>query len=98
MITDEIIGDDMQPVVMSMGSGDEIRAEARAMTYMTDGIEMDRSRSVRPQTTTASWSAESRRRCSAARGLDEQVNLAASNRTDAAHVVPALAQSHRAGP
>jgi uncharacterized protein (TIGR00266 family) len=41
MITHEIIGDDMQAVVVSMGSGDEIRAEAGAMTYMTDGIEMD---------------------------------------------------------
>jgi hypothetical protein len=41
MITYEIIGDDMQAVVVSLGSGDEIRAEAGAMTYMTDGIEMD---------------------------------------------------------
>ncbi len=41
MITHEIIGDDMQAVVMSMSAGDEIRAEAGAMTYMTDGIEMD---------------------------------------------------------
>jgi uncharacterized protein (TIGR00266 family) len=41
MITYEIIGDDMQAVVVSMASGDEIRAEAGAMTYMTDGIEMD---------------------------------------------------------
>ena len=41
MITHEIIGDDMQAVVVSLGSGDEIRAEAGAMTYMTDGIEMD---------------------------------------------------------
>ena len=41
MITHEIIGDDMQAVVVSMASGDEIRAEAGAMTYMTDGIEMD---------------------------------------------------------
>jgi uncharacterized protein (AIM24 family) len=41
MITHEIIGDDMQAVVVSMGAGDEIRAEAGAMTYMTDGIEMD---------------------------------------------------------
>jgi len=41
MITHEIIGDDMQAVVISLGSGDEIRAEAGAMTYMTDGIEMD---------------------------------------------------------
>jgi uncharacterized protein (TIGR00266 family) len=41
MITHEIIGDDMQAVVVSMAGGDEIRAEAGAMTYMTDGIEMD---------------------------------------------------------
>lgn len=40
MITREIIGDDMQAAVL-LGSGDEIRAEAGAMTYMTDGIEMD---------------------------------------------------------
>lgn len=38
MITREIIGDDLQAVVVSLGSGDEIRAEAGAMT---DGIEMD---------------------------------------------------------
>src|SRR5581483_9707062 len=41
MISHEIIGDDMQAVVLTMGAGDEIRAEAGAMTYMTDGIEMD---------------------------------------------------------
>ena len=41
MISHEIIGDDMQAVVVSMATGDEIRAEAGAMTYMTDGIEMD---------------------------------------------------------
>jgi uncharacterized protein (TIGR00266 family) len=41
MISHEIIGDDMQVVVMSLAAGDEIRAEAGAMTYMTDGIEMD---------------------------------------------------------
>ena len=41
MITHDIIGDDMQAVVISLGAGDEIRAEAGAMTYMTDGIEMD---------------------------------------------------------
>ena len=34
MITHEIIGDDMQAVVVSMATGDEIRAEAGAMTYM----------------------------------------------------------------
>jgi len=41
MISHEIIGDDMQAVVVTLGAGDEIRAEAGAMTYMTDGIEMD---------------------------------------------------------
>jgi uncharacterized protein (TIGR00266 family) len=41
MITHEIIGDDMQAVVIGMGSGDEVRAEAGAMTFMTDGIQMD---------------------------------------------------------
>ena len=41
MIKHEIIGDDMQAVVLTLGSGDEVRAEAGAMTYMTDGIEMD---------------------------------------------------------
>ncbi|HEX4345982.1 MAG TPA: TIGR00266 family protein [Vicinamibacterales bacterium] len=41
MITHEIIGDDMQAVVFTMGTGDEVRAQAGAMTYMTDGIGMD---------------------------------------------------------
>src|SRR2546430_16045526 len=41
MVTHEIIGDDMQAVVITLGAGDEIRAEAGAMTYMTDGITMD---------------------------------------------------------
>ena len=41
MITHDIIGDDMQAVVVTLAAGDEIRAEAGAMTYMTDGIEMD---------------------------------------------------------
>src|SRR5262249_35694166 len=41
MISHEIIGDDMQAVVITMASGDEVRAEAGAMTYMTGGIEMD---------------------------------------------------------
>jgi uncharacterized protein (TIGR00266 family) len=41
MITHEIIGDDMQAVVLTMGTGDEVRAEAGAMMYMTDGITMD---------------------------------------------------------
>jgi uncharacterized protein (TIGR00266 family) len=37
----EIVGDDMQAVIISMTSGDVIRAEAGAMMYMTDGVEMD---------------------------------------------------------
>src|SRR5437762_14047208 len=41
MISHEIIGDDMQAVVISMSAGDEVRAEAGAMTYMTDGVDMD---------------------------------------------------------
>src|SRR5437870_106275 len=41
MITHEIIGDDMQAVVITLGAGDEVRAEAGAMTYMTDGVTMD---------------------------------------------------------
>src|SRR3954468_14484216 len=41
MITHQIIGDDMQAVVITMAAGDEVRAEAGAMTYMTEGIDMD---------------------------------------------------------
>jgi uncharacterized protein (TIGR00266 family) len=41
MIQHEIVGDDMQAVILSMGSGDVIRAEAGAMMFMTDTIEMD---------------------------------------------------------
>jgi uncharacterized protein (TIGR00266 family) len=41
VINHEIIGDDMQAVVLTLGAGDEIRAEAGAMTFMTEGIEMD---------------------------------------------------------
>jgi uncharacterized protein (TIGR00266 family) len=41
VITHEIVGDDMQAVILSMGAGDEVRAEAGAMTFMTEGIEMD---------------------------------------------------------
>lgn len=41
MITHEIIGDDMQAIVMSMGAGDLIRAEAGTLMYMTDGVDMD---------------------------------------------------------
>ena len=41
MIQHEIIGDDMQAVIISMTQGDQIRAEAGAMMFMTDGIDMD---------------------------------------------------------
>src|SRR5262249_659511 len=41
MITHEIIGDDMQAVVLTLGSGDVVRAEAGAMMFMTDRVEMD---------------------------------------------------------
>jgi uncharacterized protein (TIGR00266 family) len=36
----EIIGDDMQLVEISLDPGEAVRAEAGAMTYMEDGIEM----------------------------------------------------------
>jgi uncharacterized protein (TIGR00266 family) len=41
MINNEIIGDDMQAVIITLNQGDSVRAEAGAMMYMTDGIEMD---------------------------------------------------------
>jgi uncharacterized protein (TIGR00266 family) len=41
MITHDIIGDDMQAVILTMTAGDEVRAEAGAMTFMTEGITMD---------------------------------------------------------
>ena len=41
MITHEIIGDDMQAVVLTLGGGDVVRAEAGALMYMTDAVEMD---------------------------------------------------------
>jgi uncharacterized protein (TIGR00266 family) len=41
VVTHEIIGDDMQAVILSLGGGDVVRAEAGAMMYMTDAIEMD---------------------------------------------------------
>jgi uncharacterized protein (TIGR00266 family) len=41
MVTHEIIGDDMQAVILSLGTGDEVRAEAGAMMFMTESIEMD---------------------------------------------------------
>lgn len=41
MVTHEIAGDDMQALILTLNAGDEVRAEAGAMTYMTDGIQMD---------------------------------------------------------
>ena len=41
MVTHEIIGDDMQAVILTLGPGDQVRAEAGAMMFMTDSIEMD---------------------------------------------------------
>jgi uncharacterized protein (TIGR00266 family) len=41
MVSHEIIGDDMQAVILSLAVGGEVRAEAGAMMYMTDEIEMD---------------------------------------------------------
>jgi uncharacterized protein (TIGR00266 family) len=41
MVTHEIIGDDMQAVILTLSPGDEVRAEAGALMYMTSGIEMD---------------------------------------------------------
>jgi uncharacterized protein (TIGR00266 family) len=41
MITHEILGDDMQAVVLTLGAGDVVRAEAGALMFMNDAIEMD---------------------------------------------------------
>jgi uncharacterized protein (TIGR00266 family) len=41
MTTHEILGDDMQAVVLTLGAGDVVRAEAGAMMFMTDQITMD---------------------------------------------------------
>jgi uncharacterized protein (TIGR00266 family) len=41
MVQHEIIGDDMQAVILTLAAGDSVRAEAGAMMYMTDGITMD---------------------------------------------------------
>ncbi|MBN2207988.1 MAG: TIGR00266 family protein [Candidatus Coatesbacteria bacterium] len=37
----ELIGDDMQAVVLDLSRGQTVKAEAGAMMYMTDAIEMD---------------------------------------------------------
>src|SRR5688572_25272946 len=41
MVSNEIIGDDMQAVILTLAAGDAVRAEAGAMMFMTDAIEMD---------------------------------------------------------
>ena len=41
MVQHEIIGDDMQAVILSLQGGDVVRAEAGAMMFMTDSIDMD---------------------------------------------------------
>jgi uncharacterized protein (TIGR00266 family) len=41
MVQHEIIGDDMQAVILTLNAGDSVRAEAGAMMFMTEGIEMD---------------------------------------------------------
>jgi uncharacterized protein (TIGR00266 family) len=41
LITHEIIGDDMQAVILTLAPGDQVRAEAGAMMFMTESIEMD---------------------------------------------------------
>jgi uncharacterized protein (TIGR00266 family) len=41
VVQHEIIGDDMQAVILSLAAGDVVRAEAGAMMFMTDAIEMD---------------------------------------------------------
>src|SRR5262245_4214077 len=41
MVGHEIVGDDMQAVILSLAPGDEVRAEAGAMMFMTDTIDMD---------------------------------------------------------
>ena len=41
MVNHEIIGDDMQAVILTLGGGDAVRAEAGAMMFMTDAVEMD---------------------------------------------------------
>lgn len=41
MVHHEIVGDAMQAVILTLGSGDVVRAEAGAMMFMTDTIDMD---------------------------------------------------------
>lgn len=37
----ELVGDDMQAVIISLDPGEMVQAEAGAMMYMTDGVQMD---------------------------------------------------------
>lgn len=39
----QIVGDDMQAVIVTLDEGESVRAEAGAMLYMTDAIEMETS-------------------------------------------------------
>src|SRR4029077_10898403 len=41
MLRHDIIGEEMEAVGITVGGGEEVRAEAGAMMYMTDGITMD---------------------------------------------------------
>ena len=41
MVQHEIIGDDMQAVIITLNQGDAVRAEAGSMMFMTEGIDMD---------------------------------------------------------
>jgi hypothetical protein len=41
VVQHEIIGDDMQAVILSLAAGDVVRAEAGAMMFMAGAIEMD---------------------------------------------------------
>ncbi|MFN3649241.1 MAG: TIGR00266 family protein [Armatimonadota bacterium] len=37
----QVVGDVMQAVIVQMGAGEEVRAEAGSMLFMTDGVQMD---------------------------------------------------------
>src|SRR5688572_13128998 len=41
MVEHEVIGDDMQAVILTLAAGDVVRAEAGAMMFMTETIDMD---------------------------------------------------------
>jgi uncharacterized protein (AIM24 family) len=48
MVNHEIIGDDMQAVILTLAGGDAVRAEAGAMRFMTDAIEVPVASGSRP--------------------------------------------------